>query len=199
MDGVLFDSNELGQRSMAQQFPGLTPEMQREMLCGNFHDAIAQIKLPRLAETAEEREARKVRYARDKAEVAMYPGAKELLEDLHARGHLLVLNTSAIDRNCLPLLERRGITGLFDLLATAELSKSKVEKFKMVEEKYGVAAADMVFVTDTLGDLREADTAGVPTVAVTWGAHDRSFFEREEHSNLLDIVDTFPALETHLV
>ena len=186
MDGVLFDSNELGQRSMAQQFPGLTPEMQREMLCGNFHDAIAQIKLPRLAETAEEREARKVRYARDKAEVAMYPGAKELLEDLHARGHLLVLNTSAIDRNCLPLLERRGIT-------------SKVEKFKMVEEKYGVAAADMVFVTDTLGDLREADTAGVPTVAVTWGAHDRSFFEREEHSNLLDIVDTFPALETHLV
>ena len=55
--------------------------------------------------------------------------------------------------------------------------------------------ADMLFVTDTLGDIREADIAGIPTVAVTWGAHDESYFNREPHENLLKIVSSVSELE----
>ena len=65
---------------------------------------------------------------------------------------------------------------MFDFLGTAEISKNKVEKFKILKEKYGIREEEMLFITDTLGDLRESSEAGVPTVAVTWGAHKREHF-----------------------
>ncbi len=79
------------------------------------------------------------------------------------------------------------------------MSKSKVEKFRMMEEKYGVRKNDMLFITDTLGDIREADKAGVPTIAVTWGAHDTSYFHREPHENLIGVVSTVAELENFIL
>ena len=52
----------------------------------------------------------------------------------------------------------------------------------------------MLFITDALGDLKDADIAGVPTIAVTWGVHNKSFFEKEKHINLIGIVDTVEEL-----
>jgi methionyl-tRNA formyltransferase len=37
---------------------------------------------------------------------------------------------------------------------------------QFIEEKYGVSKENMIFVTDALGDVRDASVAGVPTVAV---------------------------------
>ena len=71
-----------------------------------------------------------------------------------------------------------------------------VDKFNLIAEKYGVENKDMIFITDTLGDIREAEIAGVPTIAVTWGAHDISYFTREQHTNLVKIVDTPEELES---
>ncbi len=195
MDGVLFDSEAIAMQSLLYQYPGLTKEAQKEILTGNFHEEMAKITIPRREETEEEKLNRQRKYSEDKSKVAMYDGAKELLTYLHSEGYTIVLNTSALDRNCLPLLKQAGITNLFDFLATADLSKSKVEKFKIIKNKYGTNENDMLFVTDTLGDIREADVAGVPTVAVTWGAHDRSYFDREPHTNLIGIVDSIGELE----
>ncbi len=77
---------------------------------------------------------------------------------------------------------------MFDLVASAEISRNKVEKFNMIEEKYQIKKEDMLFVTDTLGDIREADRAKIPTVAVLWGSHDESYVTREPHENLKGIV-----------
>jgi phosphoglycolate phosphatase-like HAD superfamily hydrolase len=65
----------------------------------------------------------------------------------------------------------------------------------MIEKKYNLSNKDFLFITDTLGDIREADIANIPTVAVTWGQHDRSYFTREEHKNLIGIVDSFEQLK----
>ena len=64
----------------------------------------------------------------------------------------------------------------------------------MIKEKYNITRDDVLFVTDALGDIRDADTSDVPTIAVTWGVHDKTFFEREYHSNLIKIVDTVEEL-----
>ena len=53
----------------------------------------------------------------------------------------------------------------------------------------------MIFVTDTLGDVLEAKTAGINTIAVTWGAHDRIYFNNDIHENLKAIVDTIEDLD----
>lgn len=198
MDGVLFDSEAVAVQSLMYQYPGMTKEMQKEVLTGNFHEEIAKITILKIEETEEEKSDRQRKYAEDKAKSPMYDGIKELLTNLHKDGYTIAMNTSALDRNCIPLIEGAGITNFFDFIATAELSRSKVEKFKIIKNKYGVEESNMLFVTDTLGDIREADLAGVPTVAVTWGAHDRSYFSREPHDNLIGIVDTVSELEAFI-
>jgi phosphoglycolate phosphatase-like HAD superfamily hydrolase len=62
-------------------------------------------------------------------------------------------------------------------------------------EKYNIPKEHTLFITDTLGDIREAEIADVPTVAVTWGAHDRSYFKQEEHKNIVAIVDSVDELK----
>lgn len=200
LDGVLFDSIGLAMASMSVSWPGLTEEMYKELLCGNIHEELKKITLPKKQRTEEEEAERRLLYAKNKLEVPMYPGAKELLQELHARKYTLVLNSSAYDRNVHPLLEKSNIDSLFDFVATAEISKSKVDKFKLIEERYSLTSGDCLFITDTLGDVREAELANIPTVAVTWGAHDRSYFNRLPNSkNLLAIVDTCEELKKFIL
>lgn len=194
LDGVLFDTVALSEQFLYDQYPDITREMWLEILCGNFHDELTKITALKKVQTEEEKMARRLLHTENKAKAPMYEGAKEFLEALHKEGYTLALNTSAYERNCAPLLERAGVIELFDFLGTAEVSKSKVDKFKIMEEKYGSDSAHVLFVTDTLGDIREADSANVPTVAVTWGAHDRNYFTREEHKNLIGIADSFAEL-----
>ncbi len=193
-DGVLFDSQKLLEDYMMDLYPGLTKEMTKELVCGNFPEEIQKINLPKKVETEDERAKLKILYSKNKLEVPMFTGMAELLEDLYTQGYILVINTSAFERNCLPMLEKNKIVQFFDYIATIEVARSKVEKFKLIQDKYSVSTDKLLFITDTLGDIREADEAGVPTVAVTWGAHDRSYFYREEHKNLVAVVDSVDEL-----
>lgn len=197
LDGVLIDSVGLAMASMSVSYPGLTAELYRELLCGNIHEEIKKITLPKAHRTQEEEDEHKLQYSKIKLGAPMYPGSKDLLGELHGQGYTLVLNSSAYNRNVYPLLEKAEIISLFDFLATAETSKSKHDKFKIIEERYGLAHGDTLFVTDTLGDVREAELANIPTIAVTWGAHDRSYFSRlEDPQHLIAVVDTFEELKS---
>lgn len=49
--------------------------------------------------------------------------------------------------------------------------KSKIKKFNILFQDYGLLPEECIFVTDTLGDLIEGEKAGVKTLAVTWGYH----------------------------
>ena len=198
MDGVLFDTAEASQKTTLDLYPGMTKEMMKEVLCGNFHEELVKYSYLKKEETEEERNIRKKKYSELKSKMPLFGGVKEMLEKLHQDRFTIVLNTSAYDRNCLPLLENSQITHLVDFAATSDFSKSKVEKFKLIEQKFDSNEINTLFVTDTLGDVREADLAHVSTVAVTWGAHSRKFFGREEHQNLIKIVDTVDELENFI-
>ena len=198
MDGVLFDTAAASSQATIDLYPGMTPEIQKEILTGNFHEELAKYKYLKKQETEEEKSARQKQYSEFKSQMPLFSGVKELLERLHGLSYIIVLNTSARERNCLPLLEKSKIIHLIDFAATADVLQSKTEKFHLIEEKYNVGKEDVLFVTDTLGDIKEAKQANVPTIAVTWGAHDKSFFTREPHSNLIKIVDTVTELENFI-
>lgn len=195
MDGVVFDTMGVSMATVIGQYPGLTPERYREVLCGNFHEEIKKTGIPKKYETEEDIKNRQQQYTEIKSKRPMFEGIRELLEKIHKLGYIIVLNTSAFNRNTLPILEYSKVSHLFDFVATAEISKSKTEKFDIVANKYNLDKKDILFVTDTLGDVREADAAGIFTVAVMWGAHDKSFFEREQHSNLIGIVNSVKELD----
>lgn len=199
LDGVLCDTIQFVRENLAGIYHGFTEETHKELMNGNFHEEIKKLTLPKKEETEAETTDRRLKFEKRKSEAPLYPGTQEFLKELHAVGYTLVLNTSAWDRTSRPLLDRVGITNLFDFIATAETSKSKVEKFNIIAKKYSVQNDELIFITDTMGDIREADEAGVSTIAVTWGGHDRDYLTREKHENVVAIVDSFEELKDFIV
>lgn len=201
LDGVLFDTTEHVINFFLEWFPTLTREKVHEMWTGNFDEEISKFRVDNkpIDETPERRREKNRIYSEKKSRLQMFPGIKELLLTLHKSGRILVINTLAREENCIPLLEQAGILNTFDFVATKKLSPSKIEKFKIIAERYAVSSEEMIFVTDTLGDIRDADVANVPTIAVTWGAHDHSYFNREKHNNLIKIVDSVSELRECLL
>lgn len=50
-----------------------------------------------------------------------------------------------------------------------ETHPSKKVKFEKIIEETGVAPENMIFITDTLGDMVEASDVGIASIGVTWG------------------------------
>lgn len=198
MDGVILDSLELALKTLMAQFPTMVAADYKQIVCGNFHEELAKFELThaRKSETEAEKQTRQNIWAKTKSTCRLYDGVYDFLKRLHEHGYVLTINTSALTRNCIPTLQKNNIAHLFDFVATAEVSKSKVEKFAMIKDRYGVDKSDMLFITDTLGDVREAYIADVSTVVVTWGAHDALYFKQENLQNLRSIVNTVDELET---
>jgi phosphoglycolate phosphatase len=70
-------------------------------------------------------------------------------------------------------LTENGMTSYFDRIMGNAVHKSKEEKIKTVFAEYGTDASECIFVTDTLGDIREATKVNVGAIGVTWGFHER--------------------------
>lgn len=176
MDGVLFDSLPIARKYFINKHPGVTEEMYDEMFKGNYHEESAKYEHLKLSEVEEKKLKDQISYSEAKSKAPMFDGMKELLEELYNKGYFLVLNTNAFAKNTLPLLQKAGIENLFNLIATAELSKSKVEKFKQIKKRYKADKKNVLFITDSIGDVVEANVADIPTIAVTWGIHNRDDF-----------------------
>jgi phosphoglycolate phosphatase len=66
----------------------------------------------------------------------------------------------------------------------------------MIFKEYGLEPKECAFVTDTLGDLREAKKAKVPTIAVTWGYHGKTRLKKGSPNLMIhDFEDLAEAVE----
>ncbi|MFA5933652.1 MAG: HAD hydrolase-like protein [Candidatus Paceibacterota bacterium] len=88
------------------------------------------------------------------------------------REYTLCIVTSALEEIIKPFLKKEGLLELFSDVLGKEVHKSKVVKLKHLLEKYAVASENALYVTDTLGDIREAREAGIGSIGVTWGLHE---------------------------
>ncbi len=200
MDGTLFNNVETAYANVSIKQPRITRGEFLALYAENYHDAIVkyQTNNPPIQLTPEQQEQYDQNYALKKAHSKLFSGIHNLLEKLYNDGIILVLNTSAYERNALPQLEQTGIKKFFDLIGTVELSKSKIEKFNIILEKYNVTKDDVLFVTDAVGDVKEASVLDIPTIGVTWGIHDREYLNREHYNNLITIVDTVKELKDYI-
>ncbi|MBI2112526.1 HAD family hydrolase [Candidatus Woesearchaeota archaeon] len=73
----------------------------------------------------------------------------------------------------------------------AEIDPSKAERFYLLFKKYDIKPEECLFVTDTLGDILEANQVMVKTIAVDFGFHER---KRLKKGNPAMIVSTFSEL-----
>lgn len=109
---------------------------------------------------------------RMKNEVSIVRGMDKIIEEL-AKTYILIIISSTITSPISDFIERHGLTKYFAEVMGNDVHNSKVEKIKMVFSKYRTEPAVCVFITDTLGDMREAKQAEVRAIGVAWGFQEK--------------------------
>lgn len=106
-------------------------------------------------------------------EIRLFEGARELIHDLHARGHLLAVATGKARRGLDRAFGHSGLEPYFHASRTADETFSKPHP-AMVEElldELMVPKERALMIGDTSHDLQMARNAGIDSLAAGYGAH----------------------------
>jgi HAD superfamily hydrolase (TIGR01509 family) len=118
------------------------------------------------------RDAESDEYLKLIGEVRTMDGSRELIEELKRRGHTVVFASSAkqdeVD-HYLDLLDARELADSWTTSADVEETKPAPDLVHTALDKAGGEGREAVLVGDTPWDVKAAERAGVPTVAVLTG------------------------------
>ena len=176
LDGTLFDSTGLWYQIDIDFLKkrGLQPtEEYRRALgaLGNREAANFTVSYYKLNDTPEELMEEWAGMARHEYahNIKLFDGAKEYIEDLHARGIAIVAVTSLARELAVAGLENNGIIEYFKEVVTADetgLSKTSPDIYVHAAAVAGVSVEECVAFDDVQTALTSAKKAGMKTVAV---------------------------------
>jgi len=136
-------------------------------------------------------------YASRTKDIKPVRGILEVIKNLE-RAYTLIIISSTITDPIQEFLERYGAAQYFTQIMGNDVHASKVEKIKMIFSKYGASSNQYVFITDTLGDMKEASRMGIGTVGVGWGFQSKEtllggnpFRIVESPEELLTVIPTY--------
>ncbi len=112
---------------------------------------------------------------------------RESLEILSKKYDLYIISSND-ENNLDEFFKRNNFLNIFKRMYGYESHQLKTVKFRMLFEDYKLTKDDCIFVTDTLGDILEANEVGVKTIAVEFGCHDHKTLEK---GNPYKIVSSF--------
>ena len=142
------------------------------------------------------REAEKRAYGELIGEVAALEGARELIAELHRRGHPIVLASSAKQEETehyIDLLDAAELIDAYTTSADVEATKPEPDLVAVALAKAGVLSA--VMVGDTNWDVEAAARAELKTIAVLTGG----FSEAElRDAGAVDVFETLVELRQRL-
>lgn len=137
-------------------------------------------------------------YVARQNDLSLFEGALPMLHALRERQHSLAIATGKTRRGLDEVLHTVQLKGLFDATRTADETRSKPHP-QMLQElmaAVGVAPDRTLMIGDTTHDLQMAKLAGVPSVGVSYGAHEPASFAEFEP---LHIVHSMAELDHWLV
>jgi phosphoglycolate phosphatase len=105
--------------------------------------------------------------------LTLFAGIRELLAELLSRGHVLAVATGKSRAGLDRALDHSGLRTCFAASRCADECRSKPDP-QMLEEllaEFGMMASEALMIGDTSHDLLMARSAGVGSLAVTYGAH----------------------------
>ncbi len=181
-DGVIADTFEF-HRKYLKKYLGISISKKeyQDWQRGNVYDGKGKISSEDL-----------IRYFKmieeDHHEVKIFDGMNDLLKKLNEDYNLFII-TSSSNINTINWLKKENIYDCFTEILGVEFDKSKVVKFNHILEKYKLEKDDVLFVTDTSGDVFEANKVGFKSIAVTWGFHDREILAESEPFAYADDVE----------
>jgi phosphoglycolate phosphatase len=125
------------------------------------------------------------------AQDLVFPGVVDGLATLRARGFTLAVATNKVYASADALLAAAGLRDLFTLVISADQvthPKPHPETGHVILQRLGVSAERALMVGDTTHDLLMAKAAGMHSIGVTYGVHNR---EELRSAKPTWIADTF--------
>jgi phosphoglycolate phosphatase len=167
-DGVIADSFALSYDVSRIFHPELDDKAYRKLFEGNVYESLKKLRDIDIKNHG--RNYFDVFVPRMKDEAHLFAGMDTVIKELHAEYTLTIVSSTpslAISQ----FLERNGLHTYFSDILGQDIHTSKVEKIRMLFEKYAIHAEVCVFITDTLGDIREAKEHAMGAIGVSWGMH----------------------------
>lgn len=127
--------------------------------------------------------------------IPLFPGAEATLRGLAEQRYQLAVATGKGRRGLDRDIASHGLDALFSTTRCADDAPSKPHPQMLVDimEELDVASAETLMIGDTAYDMEMARNAGVATVAVSCGVHDRQRLLVFDPLALLDSVAELPA------
>ncbi len=104
---------------------------------------------------------------------------RDVLKELGKKYELFIISSGGV-KNISGCLGNNGILNIFTEVLGFETNTSKIDSFRSILKKHRLSADECIFITDTLGDIKEAKSVGVKTIAVDFGFHSKERLKRGE-------------------
>lgn len=168
-DGVIHDTLDLVYNVTKEVVPTITLEEMKGFFTGNIYEH----------KTLTKEEFEKVYKIQEKhyKNLKMTSNIKKNLIQLK-KDYQLFIVTSAKESIINDYLKNNEAINLFSAVMGLETNRSKIEKFKKVFQDYNLNKDECYFITDTLGDILEANKLGIKTIAVDFGYHDKATLQK---------------------
>lgn len=118
-------------------------------------------------------------------EVRPFHGMKHVLHML-SKKYTIIIISSTITAPIKEFLVKYSLNHYIHDVLGNDVHTSKVVKINMVFKDYSVTGKDCLFITDTLGDMREANKSGVSAIGVTWGYNKVEMLNRGTYYRLVN-------------
>ena len=108
----------------------------------------------------------------------VFTGISEVIQEVGKESCLAIVTTN-MKRAVVQVLEGSNFLDRIDIIMGAEEPGSKSEKIRRAMDAFDVTPNNTYMIGDATSDIREAQEAGVKSIAVTWGYHSKEKLMRE--------------------
>jgi phosphoglycolate phosphatase len=187
-DGVLVDSLDVYEKTVTLCLKKINHPLKRgrqeflELFDGNFYEMLAQkgVDLDKFMTTSVDILSQ-VNYSEMKPFDAMRPVLQEL-----KKNHCLIVISSNDTPTIREALRLYGFEDIFQEILGSDFMLSKKDKILYAIKKYQIMPSDIYYIGDTIGDIKEGKQAGIKTIGITWGWHDKTKMASSNPDYLFD-------------
>lgn len=175
-DGVIADTFNFCYVLHKMSYPENSVEDYRNKFEGNINHALHGVD-PKPENVKTSNEGFFSLYKPELMKLGVISNMAQVISNLAADYDLFII--SSTDTNVIKeFLEREKLLTYFKQVLGNDVHFSKVKKIQMIIENHHADSADYLFVTDTLGDIREAEKCNIKSIAVAWGYHPAETLEK---------------------
>lgn len=178
-DGTLFDSTGLIVQCIQQASMDLgvdipTADVARHVIGLELSLAL-KVAVPGLSEGDNQKLVERYRhhYFAKQGEITLFDGVPEFLKQCREQGYMLAVATGKGRRGLNAALDSIGLRTMFDDTRTADETASKPDPLMLNElvQVLDTPIERALMIGDTTHDIQMAVNAGMPSLAITHGAH----------------------------